>query len=200
MSSKPLLKGRKANETLTAVASADTDFRNGFLELSSKVSELQAEVKELKRVLVKLRGSEQIPDVLVNNLVITPNDEFIGRNWYPPEVSDEGFDFRWTGPGALATIKLPLLRVERLKALLTFSATGNAANGNIRIFVDAEEVSPLSSRDGKLKFVIPARKYISSFTEIGMLTVSTQQPKDESGQVLDGRWLGFVFTGLSISP
>jgi len=199
MPSKAVLKNRNTYDAQTVMTSFEVETRNQFLELNTRVAELQTEVKELKRILAKLRGSEQIPDVLVNHLIITPNDEFIGRNWYPPEVSDEGFDFRWTGPGALATIKLPLLRLERLKALLTFSATGNAANGNIRIFVDGEEVSPLSSRDGKLKLVLPARKYISSFTEIGMLITSTQQPKDQVGQVIDGRWLGFVFKELSIS-
>lgn len=199
MSPKPLLKSRQAIKSNMHFASIETDIRQKFLELNTKIDELQAEVNEHKRVLAKLRGADQIPDVLVNNLVLTPLDEFIGRNWYPPEVSDEGRDFRWTGPGALATIKLPLLRIERLRAVLTFFPSCNAANGEIRIFVDGDEISPFFSRDEELQFVIPARKHISSFTEIGMLSVTTQQTKDESGQVVDGRWLGFVFTGLSIS-
>jgi hypothetical protein len=199
MPSKPFLKNHKSNKTNTRFESFESRVNNKFLELNAKINELQTEIKEQQRILVKLRGPEQIPDVLVNNLVITPVDEFIGRNWYPPEVNDEGVDFRWTGPGALATIKLPLLRVERLKALLNFFAADNAAKGNIRIFVDGDEISPLSSNDDQLKFIIPARKYISSFTEIGMLTTNTQQTKDESGQVIDSRWLGFVFTGLNIS-
>jgi len=169
--------------------------------LNVKLLHLQSEVETLKEMLSNLVGKDQINDVLVDEITISPGDNFIGTNWHNVEISNEGKELRWTGPGALATFKLPLSRRKIQKAVFTIYEQINGHNNieKIRIFVDGDEITPLFKDLGRIEFIIPNKKYVFSFTEIGILTNGTHQNKDTEGKILDSRWLGCAFKELTIS-
>lgn len=171
---------------------------SGLIELQARVATLEAQVQHLSEQIKRMNGDDEVPDLLLTSIQISPDDDFIGRNWYPPETSPRGTEYRWSGPGSLATIKLPLQRQRRLKATLLVSGFEPSLEPSLRIYVDGEEIKPLSFRDGRLKFIVPPKRWVSSYTELGFLTTATAQPKDDQGQPLDDRWLGFVFAGLEV--
>lgn len=201
MNSRLANKISKKGENLSVEEVDQASLISNDKGLNIKVFHLQNEVATLKDMLSKLIGRDQISDVLVNKITISPSDDFIGTNWHPFELSEAGIELRWTGPGALATIKLPLLRNEKLKGSFSIFNQKNGHNSidKIRIFVDGDEVIPLSKDLEVIEFIIPAQKYVFSYTEIGILTDGTYQVKNTEGNVIDSRWLGCAFKELSIS-
>jgi len=134
---------------------------------------------------------------LVSACVVTADMPYRGYNWYPPE-SDGRHHWRWSGPGRLSTVLLPLNRKAplRLEISQVNFHRSQAVRPELRGFVDGSEV-PVEANAGHTKFSLPIAPSMEQkyFTEVGFLTSDTATASEQ-----DPRWIGFSFASMVVEP
>jgi hypothetical protein len=150
------------------------------------------------RVETDLQGILQSP---VQAYALDPAEDFLGLNWYAAEDRDASASAaRWSGPGRLSTIHLPVARKVAMVCRLKIGMFAPGVDPSLGVFVDGRFVTTLRESNCVAEFQISPTTVLKPATEIGLLTDSTKRPFDITPTVKDDRWLGFEFYGLEVLP
>lgn len=122
-----------------------------------------------------------------------------GLNWYRCEIGGE-MPFRWSGPGLLSTIYLPLERSTALSGRVQVGGFARGVPPTLTVFVDGRNAALESVTESEVIFTIPPTARQRVMTEIGLLTATTKRPAEVDPSSSDERWLGFQLLGLEVFP
>lgn len=167
-------------------------------DTDDKLDAILSELQYLREVVNQnLRDSVQEPNLArtrSHTLVLTAESAFEGQNWYWPETGGKS-TWRWSGPGRLSTIMLPIARDQILRCALHVMDFAQGVDDDLTVFVDGRPARV--SRNGmRFEFDIEKSLIDRRATEIGFLTNATQKPSGDG----DSRWLGFCFKTLEVYP
>ncbi|HEB69124.1 MAG TPA: hypothetical protein ENI88_05825 [Desulfobulbus sp.] len=126
------------------------------------------------------------------------------ENWYEVAELDEE-ELRWSGPGARATIMLPIKRdMDQLLVVHYKQVVAQDQLKGIHIEVDGEQVSHAIYDTLSQKYIVvkltAMEKESTSDTELAIVLPHTVKPSDVVSESPDDRPLGIAVYSLSILP
>ena len=131
---------------------------------------------------------------LRESVSLSADAPILGLNWYRPEKLADRV-WRWSGPGNLSTIYVPVRREISCTLELGPIRYHKGVQGIIRLFVDGNACPFDIKEDSFLRAIIPPKQRGGVVTELSFLTDTTMLAGDD-----DSRWIGFSFERLSMAP